>query len=145
MLGWPVVSPGVPMAYSIKYKSGAKDDKEQLQRDYGAEFAGELERWLQHLCDDSESREHKSSASLDGFREDCRRSWAEFRKAGFPAKLSALWTAVAVLASMGIPRNDAWFRLLGIIPAEIQVVFAVDHANQRLIFHLVELSDHETP
>ena len=35
MLGWPVVSPGVPMAYSIKYKSGAKDDKEQLQRDYG--------------------------------------------------------------------------------------------------------------
>jgi hypothetical protein len=134
------------MAYLAKYKTGAKDEQEQLQSDYGAEFAADLDRWIGELCADSGSRAYRLSASLEGFLNDCQQSWIEFQKAGFANKLTTLWAALT-------RRSPPWefriasdqFRLLGIIPVVIQAVFAVDHANGRIIFHLIELSDHDSP
>jgi hypothetical protein len=131
------------VGFGILYKKGAKEDKDFLQQTYGVEFAKSLHAWLLHHSEEAESGKYKSSVPVHDFLEAWKRSLADFVDASLAGKLQALLRLIVAKRPPWEFRSaTAWFYLLGNIPAEILVVFAVDRDKQVIIYHLVELVDH---
>jgi hypothetical protein len=138
--------------YDIRYLSRAKQEAVQLRETYSREFVHHFDNWLRYLAE--QASDPSSNASIDASElveqlsdehvtTKWQLAWRRFATATMQEKLRAI---LVVLAKRRPPwelrMSSAWFELVPGVSTGIEVFYAVDHPNRRVIFHLFELVDH---
>jgi hypothetical protein len=132
------------MAYSIRFRSRAKDELEESCDIYGGTFRGQVLDWLAQLAEEAEHRQSFSSIDLQELLntiaddpaeiKQLTSSWGRWLQAPFMDKLKAI---LVVLRKRCPPwefrASLQTFTVIDTFTSEVHVLYEVDHVHRQVI------------